>query len=232
MLGSIGDSTPRTPFFMDASPSPDEFPYVLAKTKHSKQDYRGAYRKVRASDPELTSDFAVPAGSDAASVNASFFTSTMFRNATADPSLAPFGTARRVDLTNFPALDGLGISATIFVFLPGTVNPPHVHPRASEVVFVVDGNLDIGFVDTTNTLRTQSLKQGDLFVIPRGLVHFQINRGAVTATAFNTFSSSNAGISSLPTALFGSSKPISDDILEKSFGVSASTIKTLKDAQA
>ncbi|KAG6555397.1 hypothetical protein Mapa_002623 [Marchantia paleacea] len=187
--------------------------------------------EVRASDPELTSDFKVPAGSDAASVDASFFTSTLFRNFTPDASLAPFASPMRVDLNNFPALDGLGISATIFVYLPGTVNPPHVHPRASEIVFVVEGNLDVGFVDTTDKLRTQSLKQGDLFVIPRGLVHFQINRGAVTAKAFNTFSSSNAGISRMSSALFGSNEPISDDILQKSFGVSASTIKTLKDAQ-
>ena len=37
---------------------------------------------------------------------------------------------------------------------------------------MVGGTLQVGFVDTTNKLFTQTLPTGDIFVFPKGLVHF------------------------------------------------------------
>ncbi|CAB4283217.1 unnamed protein product [Prunus armeniaca] len=45
---------------------------------------------------------------------------------------------------------------------------PHIHPRSAEILFLVDGTLEVGFVDTKNNLFTQTLQAGDLFVFPKG----------------------------------------------------------------
>ena len=46
---------------------------------------------------------------------------------------------------------------------------------AGAFLFLLDGALEVGFVDTTNKLFTQTLQAGDMFVFPKGLVHYQIN---------------------------------------------------------
>lgn len=189
---------------------------------------------VQASDPELTTDFAVPPGVNKTTIDGNFFTFTGLRNVT--PKAGPFVTitlANAADLeTGFAAVQGLGISYALLQFPPGTLNRPHTHPRGTELLYVIEGSLDVGLVDTTNKLFTQSIYQGDIFAFPKGLVHFQINWDPiVTVTALAAFSSSNAGTVSLPTTIFGSKEPINDDILAHSFGVNVSVIQTLKAAQ-
>ncbi|KAE7996384.1 hypothetical protein FH972_001114 [Carpinus fangiana] len=44
----------------------------------------------------------------------------------------------------------------------GIVNRPHTHPHSAEHLFLVDGSLEVGFVDTTNKLFTQKLLVSDL----------------------------------------------------------------------
>ncbi|KAJ7001730.1 germin-like protein 9-3 [Populus alba x Populus x berolinensis] len=63
-----------------------------------------------------------------------------------------------------------------------------------------------GFVDTTNKLFTKTLQAGDMFIVPKGLVHFQYNAGAQNpALAISAFGSASAGTVSLPTTLFTTS---------------------------
>jgi hypothetical protein len=54
-----------------------------------------------------------------------------------------------------------GMVISLFDFAKGGLIPPHVHPRASEIAFVIKGGLLVGFVDTSNKLFTQILEIGD-----------------------------------------------------------------------
>ncbi|KAJ0101851.1 hypothetical protein Patl1_05863 [Pistacia atlantica] len=74
---------------------------------------------VMAGDPDITTDFIVPA--------------------------------------NASALDGQSVSYAVLLFPVGAINPPHTHPRSAELLFVVEGSLNVGFVDTNNKLYTQTL---------------------------------------------------------------------------
>ncbi|KAG6550221.1 hypothetical protein Mapa_008181 [Marchantia paleacea] len=181
--------------------------------------------RVHAADPDIVTDFIVPAGVNASSLDGSFFTSTVLRHV---PLLN--GTAATVTPVNskvFPALDGLGVSFAMLQYPPQTLNALHTHPRGSELLYIVQGVLDVGLIDSTNKLFSQTLHEGDLFVFPKGLVHFQINWDMHrTVKAVAGFSSSNPGLIRLPANLFQSG--ISDEVLEKSFGVSADTVKNLK----
>ncbi|GLJ48653.1 hypothetical protein SUGI_1026470 [Cryptomeria japonica] len=127
----------------------------------------------------------------------------------------------------FPLLNGLGVSMAVLQFPVGGLNPPHTHPRASELLFLVDGSLLVGVVDTTGKLFTQTLISGDLFVFPKGLLHYQLNKDADNeALAISAFGSANAGTVSVPSTLFTTGIP--DDVLAKSFKTNTQTIELLK----
>ena len=77
-------------------------------------------------------------------------------------------------------------------FEPYDINPPHTHPRATEILTVLEGKLGVGFVTSNadgNRLIYRVLKKGDVFVFPIGLIHFQINIGHSKVVAIAALSS-------------------------------------------
>ncbi|XP_024516930.1 germin-like protein 9-3 [Selaginella moellendorffii] len=172
--------------------------------------------------PELVSDY----DADSSSTNTSFFTFTGFRSEPNPPAGAFM--VQKASLAEFVALGGLGVSMARLIFQSSSVNPPHIHPRASELLLVLEGSLTVGLVDTTNKLFVQKLETGDAFVFPKGLVHFQFNDGQYATKAISAFGSSNAGTVSIPATIFASG--IDDQVLSKAFKVNTETIKTLKNA--
>ncbi|KAJ7519078.1 hypothetical protein O6H91_20G021900 [Diphasiastrum complanatum] len=91
------------------------------------------------------------------------------------------------NVLTFRGLNTQGVSAARIDFAPHGLNPPHVHPRAPEILFLAKGTLLVGFVTSTpdNKLFAQTIKAGELFIFPRGLVHFQLNVGYGAAVAFS-----------------------------------------------
>jgi uncharacterized RmlC-like cupin family protein len=124
----------------------------------------------------------------------------------------------------------MGLSAARFDYVAGGVNPPHVHARASELLYLSQGTLFVGFIGTDDKLYSTTIYAGDLFIFPQGLIHFQINIANTTATAIVSFSSQNPGTSRIPIALFASLPAIDDAVLARSFGVNTTEIQRLKQA--
>ncbi|ONI01329.1 hypothetical protein PRUPE_6G133200 [Prunus persica] len=176
-----------------------------------------------AGDPDIISDFLLPANG---TVDANFFTYTGFRVLVGGSPPTAFKVLKAT-LAEFPALDGQSVSYAVLEFPSGTTNPPHTHPRSAELLFLIDGTLEVGFIDTKNNLFTQTLQAGDLFVFPKGLVHFQYNADAQNpALAVSAFGSANAGTVSLPNTLFTTG--IDDNVLAISFKTDVATIQKLK----
>ncbi|KAH7526072.1 hypothetical protein JRO89_XSUnG0066700 [Xanthoceras sorbifolium] len=126
---------------------------------------------------------------------------------------------------------GLHMAAMVRLdFAPWGINPPHTHPRASEILTVLEGTLEVGFVTSNpeNRLITKVLNKGDVFVFPVGLVHFQRNVGNCNAVAIAAFSSQNPGLMSVASAVFGSNPPISSDVLSKAFQVDKKIVEQLQ----
>ncbi|KAG6540975.1 hypothetical protein Mapa_017645 [Marchantia paleacea] len=179
---------------------------------------------VHARDPELTTDFSIPPGVNASTITGEYFTFKGLRDFSAAPGI--FG-SKKVTQIEFPALTGLGVGVTLLEFKPTTLNPPHTHPRGTELLYVMAGTLEVGLVDSANKLYAATLRKGDLFVFPQGLVHFQINKsGKKTVRALSAFGSSNAGTISLPRNIFGSG--IDDAILLSAFKITSEELKALE----
>ncbi|CAI0544196.1 unnamed protein product [Linum tenue] len=180
-----------------------------------------------AGDPDILSDFILPPGV-ANPPDASFFTFTAFRSLLEGSNLTTYNTftAIKATMAEFPALNGQSVSLAALRFPSATANPPHTHPRAAELLFLVSGALEVGVVDTTNKLFTRTLRAGDMFVFPKGLVHFQYNAWEEAALGFSAFGSANAGLVSLPATLFGTE--IDDEVLAKGFKTDVDTVRGLK----
>ncbi|CAI0433732.1 unnamed protein product [Linum tenue] len=135
-----------------------------------------------------------------------------------------------VNVDRLKGLNTLGISLARIDYAPyGGLNPPHTHPRATEILVVVKGSLYVGFV-TSNPpkLFTKTLNVGDVFVFPIGLIHFQLNVANTNAIAFAGLSSQNPGTITIANAVFGSDPAINPDVLTKAFQVDKNVVDYLQ----
>ncbi|KAF8408738.1 hypothetical protein HHK36_004806 [Tetracentron sinense] len=131
-----------------------------------------------------------------------------------------------VTAAQIAGLNTLGISIVRLDYAPWGINPPHTHPRATEILTVLEGSLHVGFVTSNpdNRLITKVLQKGDVFVFPVGLVHFQRNVGYGNAVAIAALSSQNPGVITIANAVFGSNPPIAAEVLTKAFQVDKSVV--------
>lgn len=131
-----------------------------------------------------------------------------------------------VTVAQIPGLNTLGISMVRIDFAPWGVNPPHTHPRATEILTVIEGTLEVGFVTSNpeNRLISKVLQKGDAFVFPKGLVHFQRNTGYGNTVAIAGLSSQSPGVITIANSVFGSNPDIPDDLLAKAFQTDTKTI--------
>ncbi|KAF8017570.1 hypothetical protein BT93_H2678 [Corymbia citriodora subsp. variegata] len=126
-----------------------------------------------------------------------------------------------VTVTQLPGLNTLGISMARIDIAPWGINPPHTHPRATEILLVLEGTLEVGFITSNpnNRLISKILQKGDVFVFPQGLIHYQRNTGFGNAVALAALGSQNPGVITIANTVFGSTPDISIDILAKAFQI-------------
>ncbi|XP_077242842.1 putative germin-like protein 2-1 [Tasmannia lanceolata] len=196
-----------------------------------------------ASDPSPLQDFCVADNASPVLVNGKVCKDPMLAQATdffkAGLNM-PGNTENRVgsnvtqvNVAQIPGLNTLGISMARIDFAPYGLNPPHTHPRATEMIVVQEGTLYVGFVTSNlangqNRLISKVLNKGDVFVFPIGLIHFQFNVGKTNGVAIAALSSQNPGVITIANAVFGSNPSISDDVLAKAFQVDKSLVDHLQ----
>ncbi|GMN25897.1 hypothetical protein TIFTF001_001097 [Ficus carica] len=136
-----------------------------------------------------------------------------------------------VNVDRIPGLNTLGISLVRIDYAPFGQNPPHTHPRGSEILVVVEGMLYVGFVSSNqdgNRLFTKVLNKGDVFVFPIGMIHFQFNPGHTPSVAFAGLSSQNAGVITIADTVFGSTPPINPEVLARAFQLDPKVVEELQ----
>jgi len=131
-----------------------------------------------------------------------------------------------VTVAELPGLNTFGISIARIDFAPWGINPPHTHPRATEILTVLEGDIQVGFVTSNpeNRLITKVIGKGDVFVFPIGLIHFQRNVGKGYAVALASLSSQNPGVITIANSMFGSNPDVDADVLAKAFQVDKNII--------
>lgn len=136
-----------------------------------------------------------------------------------------------LNVGNLPGLNTLGISMVRIDYGRYGINAPHTHPRATEILVVIEGTLLVGFVSSNqdgNRLFSKVLNKGDVFVFPEGLVHFQQNVGRHNAVAIAGLSSQNPGVVTIANTVFGSKPDIPTGIIAKAFKTEAAIIAAIQ----
>lgn len=136
---------------------------------------------------------------------------------------------KQANVFQFPGLNTLGMSMNRVTLRPGGLNSPHVHPRASELSIVAQGRILVGLVSTDYTMYGKILSSGELFIIPQGLMHFELNVGRGNARFYASFNSQNPGIQRLGLALFNTTPTIPDEVLVKALQVNQTIVDLIKD---
>ncbi|KAM7474409.1 hypothetical protein LguiB_021652 [Lonicera macranthoides] len=191
---------------------------------------------VVSSDPDLLQDVCVADLTSGVKLNGypckenitaeDFFFAGLSKPGSTNNSMGSLVTGANVQ--KIPGLNTLGVSLSRIDYSPGGLNPPHTHPRATEVVFVLYGELDVGFITTANKLVSKSIKVGEIFVFPKGLVHFQKNNGESPAAVIAAFNSQLPGTQSIAATLFASTPTVPDNVLTKAFQVGTKEIEKIK----
>ncbi|XWS46352.1 hypothetical protein CRYUN_Cryun14cG0058000 [Craigia yunnanensis] len=191
-----------------------------------------------ASDPDLLQDLCVankaavikvngfPCKDEADVTEADFFFSGLANPGVINNLEGSVVTGANVE--KIPGLNTLGVSLSRIDYVPGGLNPPHTHPRATEITFVLDGELYVGFITTANKLISKSIKKGDIFVFPKGLVHFQKNNGCNPASVISGFNSQLPGTQSVAATLFTSTPAVPDNVLTKAFQIDTEEVNKIK----
>ncbi|KAJ9180403.1 hypothetical protein P3X46_008652 [Hevea brasiliensis] len=187
-------------------------------------------------DPDMLQDVCVADLTSAVKVNGftckeNFTADDFFFDGLAKPGLTNNTLGSLVTGANvekIPGLNTLGVSLSRIDYAPGGLNPPHTHPRATEIIFVLEGQLDVGFITTANVLVSKTINKGEIFVFPRGLVHFQKNNGKVPAAVIAAFNSQLPGTQSIAATLFAATPPVPDHVLTKAFQVGTKEVEKIK----
>lgn len=157
---------------------------------------------------------------------ADFFFDGLAKPGVVNSSVGSLVTAANVD--KIPGLNTLGVSLSRIDYAPGGLNPPHTHPRATEIVFVLEGELDVGFITTADKLISKTIKKGDIYVFPKALVHYQKNNGDKAASVISAFNSQLPGTQAIAATLFTATPAVPDDVLTKAFQVGTKEIDKIK----
>jgi len=142
-----------------------------------------------------------------------------FNGATAAPG-AKGGAAKAANIQTFPILTDLGISTTMGFLGPCGMNTPHTHPRATEFLTVVEGEVDFGFIIENGLVKEGPAEarghlnkfQGAVF--PMGSIHYQVNPTCKPATFVATLNSEDPGTSQIAQNFFG----LNGDVVEATLG--------------
>ncbi|XP_059073630.1 putative germin-like protein 2-3 [Cryptomeria japonica] len=185
--------------------------------------------KIMASDPDPLQDFCVADMESKVDVNGfvckdpmavsaeDFFFGRLGQAGNTDNAVGSNVTMANV--MQIPGLNTFGISLVRIDYAVGGINPPHTHPRATEVLVLLEGQLLVGFIDTANKFFSKPLEKGDVFVFPKALVHFQQNVGHENAVAIAALSSQLPGAQTIANSLFAADPPLPDSVLAKAFRI-------------
>ncbi|KAK9726646.1 hypothetical protein RND81_05G227900 [Saponaria officinalis] len=115
----------------------------------------------------------------------------------------------------FPGLNTLGLAlGRTDIDVDGIVSP-HSHPRAAEILFVSKGVVTVGFIDTSNQVFKKMLKEGDVFIVPKGMLHFCYNTGFEFATIISVLNSQNPGVIDVTGTVLGSGSDAAAHVKER-----------------
>ena len=131
-----------------------------------------------------------------------------------------------VSLGNLHSLSGEGISYALYTLEPCGISNPHSHPRATELIYIVEGSyIDVGFLEEDGgRVINNRISKGQTTIFPQGLIHYIQNNGCEPSKILVALNSEDPGVISVsPQSL-----SFPDIAVATSYGLTINQINTLK----
>ncbi|KAF2845432.1 RmlC-like cupin [Plenodomus tracheiphilus IPT5] len=128
------------------------------------------------------------------------------------------GSVITADAATFPAVTGLGISIALLKLAPCGMLPPHLHPRATNLVTAITGNTTSWMIGE-NGVRTHRvhLTPMRMTIFPQGSLHVMQNNDCEPALLVSALNSDDSGTLNILPSLFS----VPQDIISAGFGKAA-----------
>jgi len=125
------------------------------------------------------------------------------------------GNLTLANVANFPALFANNMAMAVGSIAPCGMNTPHYHPRATEFLYLVNGQMDTGFIAENGArfiVNTMTGGQGTIF--PKAAVHYQANLGCEPITFIAALNNEDPGATQAAQRLFG----LPPDVVDATLG--------------
>jgi len=114
------------------------------------------------------------------------------------------GNITAANVANFPALFANGLAMTVGQMAPCGLNTPHTHPRATEILYLVSGTMEAGFIEENGARFVKNnLTPGQGTLFPQGSIHYQINTGCDPVLFVAVLNNEDPGTSQIAQRFFG-----------------------------
>jgi len=114
------------------------------------------------------------------------------------------GNLTLANIANFPALFSNGMAMAIGQMAPCGMNTPHTHPRATEFLYLVNGEMEVGFIAENGARFVgNTLTQGQGTIFPKGSIHYQANLGCEPLTFVAALNDEDPGATQVAQRFFG-----------------------------
>ncbi|EFJ22461.1 hypothetical protein SELMODRAFT_105500 [Selaginella moellendorffii] len=146
----------------------------------------------------------------------------------ADPSLGPSGTSITPAFNRKTLMSTWrGVSCNRLDFVEGVLILPHMHPCASKFIYITQGRLYTGFIDTANRafVSSSTSPSGKVMILSRGLIHLQLNIGEGPVSAFAVLNSEKPRFQTIAPSMLGIG--VMEEVLQKAFWLDARTVNRL-----
>jgi oxalate decarboxylase/phosphoglucose isomerase-like protein (cupin superfamily) len=108
------------------------------------------------------------------------------------------------NVANFPALFANGLAMAVAQIGPCGLNTPHTHPRATELLYLVTGEMESGFIEENGARFVKNaMTKGQGTLIPQGSVHYQLNTGCDPVIFVAALNDEDPGASQIAQLFFG-----------------------------
>ena len=137
------------------------------------------------------------------------------------------GTIRPLGKEELSSLSGEGVAFGYFNLDGCAINLPHVHPRATELLYVIRGNnLATGFVEENGGRTIQNdISEGMVTFFPQGLIHYQQNLDCEPAEYISALNSDDPGVLTISTRTLA----LPDEALQAMLNLNAGQLATLRE---
>ncbi|KAI8585395.1 RmlC-like cupin domain-containing protein [Geranomyces variabilis] len=136
------------------------------------------------------------------------------------------GKLSRMNLKSLPALDRQNIALTLILLEPCGANLPHTHPRASEALYVINGEkVLVGVIEENGSkVILNNLDTGKATFVPQGALHFEQNLTCEPAVLIAANPSEDPGTLTIASEFW----MLPDGTLEASLGVDEREVRKIR----